>query len=371
MMKRQWAAWLWGILGLAWGLSGCAKQSASPTPGAASDATRVYQTVEFRLTQAHLTLAATSPTSSATSSTTLPTTTATGRPLPLSTASPTNQPVNTQARLCDHAAPGNPIDVTIPDDTEMVPGQSFTKIWRLQNIGACTWTTSYAVRFFYGAQMSAPEEIPLRQAVAPGESVEIAIDMVAPLTPGVYQGNWKLRNAAGQLFGIGPNGNAHFWVRINVIRLFTSTPTPTVTFTTTPSPTPTLPPTLTPTPTGAVQVSGRILLLSAMTLNLDTGEVNPETGKDLLFQTDADNLHHLVPQETAALGIFGATEPGLADCRQGAMSKAGLALESLPVNTYLCYRTDQGLYGWLRYLNLSTTDHSALIEFLTWAILAP
>jgi hypothetical protein len=42
----------------------------------------------------------------------------------------------------------------------------------------------------------------------PGQTVEITVDMVAPLKPGTYQGNWKLRNASNVLFGIGPNGSA-------------------------------------------------------------------------------------------------------------------------------------------------------------------
>ena len=34
-------------------------------------------------------------------------------------------------------------DVTVPDGTRYDPGATFTKTWRLRNIGTCTWTTSW------------------------------------------------------------------------------------------------------------------------------------------------------------------------------------------------------------------------------------
>src|SRR5690349_12154805 len=50
-------------------------------------------------------------------------------------ATKTTKPVST----CDSAAYVK--DVTIPDGTIFSPGAQFTKTWRLQNIGTCTWTT--------------------------------------------------------------------------------------------------------------------------------------------------------------------------------------------------------------------------------------
>ena len=44
-------------------------------------------------------------------------------------------------------------DVTIPDNTELGPGQSFTKTWRLKNIGTCAWTTGYDLVFLSGDAM--------------------------------------------------------------------------------------------------------------------------------------------------------------------------------------------------------------------------
>jgi hypothetical protein len=96
--------------------------------------------------------------------------------------------------------------------------------------------------------MGAPEIVYLGQEVRPGESVEISVDIAAPQKPGVYQGNWKLQNTEGQLFGIGPNSSAPFWVRIMVLAPPTDTDAP-ATQTPTLTETLTLIPSLTPSPT--------------------------------------------------------------------------------------------------------------------------
>jgi hypothetical protein len=102
-------------------------------------------------------------------------------------------------------------------------------------------------------------------------------------------------------------------------------------------------------------------------LNLDTGEVNSGSGSDLLYQTDVNNLHLLLPQAGALLGVSGSAEPGLNQCQSATKSPAALALESLPAGTYLCYQTDQGLNGWLLYTSLNPSDGSASFVYRTWA----
>ncbi len=129
--------------------------------------------------------------------------------------------------------------MSIPDDTVVQPGQAFTKIWRLVNAGTCTWTKDYSVTYFSGEQMGAPANVNLRGDVPPGQTVDIAVDMVAPKEPGKYQGNWKLKNLSNVLFGIGPSGGSPFWVRIMVGESATASPTastgtPTVTTSATP-----------------------------------------------------------------------------------------------------------------------------------------
>jgi len=109
-------------------------------------------------------------------------------------------------------------DVTIPDGTSFAPGEVFTKIWRLQNHGTCTWTPDYDIVFHSGSQMSGTEmQVP--GYVAPGQSVDVAVTFTAPTAPGHYVGYWILRNAAGRLFGSGAMADETFYVDINVKNL--------------------------------------------------------------------------------------------------------------------------------------------------------
>ena len=124
-------------------------------------------------------------------------------------------------------------DMTIPDGTVVRPGQAFTKTWRLRNDGTCTWTTAYAIVFTGGNAMGGPAAQALPVSVAPGGSVDISINLVAPEAPGTYRGEWQLRNAAGQLFGLGADRNRPFWlqVRVEAAPAPTATNTPAVTIT--------------------------------------------------------------------------------------------------------------------------------------------
>ncbi len=113
-------------------------------------------------------------------------------------------------------------DVTIPDGTNIGPGTTFVKTWRLKNIGSCTWTTSYAAVFTGGDLMGAPSVVYLPYSVTPGATVDISVNMTAPTGLGHYRGNWKLRNASGGLFGVGGSGSYVFWVDIYVNSSYTS-----------------------------------------------------------------------------------------------------------------------------------------------------
>ncbi len=107
-------------------------------------------------------------------------------------------------------------DVTVPDGTLFAPGATFKKTWRLKNVGTCAWTTSYALVFSSGEQMGGPASAPFPISVAPGQTVDLSINLTAPSTGGTYRGYWMLRNAAGQTFGIGSGANKPFWVEIRV-----------------------------------------------------------------------------------------------------------------------------------------------------------
>ena len=107
-------------------------------------------------------------------------------------------------------------DVTCPDQTSMKGGQRFTKVWRLRNIGTCTWTKDYSLIFTAGDKVGGISPKPLGQVVKPGDFVEVGVDLIAPKDPNIYQGNWMLQDERGEIFGTGLGVRDVIWVSIIV-----------------------------------------------------------------------------------------------------------------------------------------------------------
>jgi hypothetical protein len=106
---------------------------------------------------------------------------------------------------------------TVPDCSQMEPGQEFTKTWRLSNSGIATWAEGYGLEALSGSPASedlgSPGFVPLPSSVAPGEEVQISVDLVAPEAGGVYTLYYGLRAADGSSILI-DGGN--LWVTIAV-----------------------------------------------------------------------------------------------------------------------------------------------------------
>ncbi|MEW6085652.1 MAG: NBR1-Ig-like domain-containing protein [Chloroflexota bacterium] len=174
------------------------------------------ETLNALYTSAAETLGAMS-TQAATSSTAGPSATAT-LSFPTSSVTPfstfTNVPPVQPVTKCDAAA--FVTDVTFPDGAVVGRGSNFTKIWRFKNVGTCTWNTSYAIVYVSGEKFGAANSVSLPVQVAPGQTVDLAINLTAPGTDGRYRGNWKLRNSSGILFGVGTNSESNFYVDVNV-----------------------------------------------------------------------------------------------------------------------------------------------------------
>jgi len=210
-MKKSLKTILWTAI-LALVLSACNLGTSAP-PDAAATLNPLYtaaaQTLEAMVTQD----AQATPGIGVATSTPFPTATPT-----LSFAYPTSTSVvylsPVPVKRCDAAAFVR--DVTVTDGTFVTPGKSFTKTWRLQNVGTCSWTSSYALIFVNGDGMSAPNLVNMPGNINPGESVDLSVNLTSPSKKGHYRGYWKLRNASGVLFGIGTQSDTAFWVDINV-----------------------------------------------------------------------------------------------------------------------------------------------------------
>ena len=96
------------------------------------------------------------------------------------------------------------------DDQNMVappvmqPGQAFTKSWRLRNAGTCDWSPDFTLTYRTGttpaAQMGG-SDLKIGKVVAPGETIDLSINLVAPSASGTYQGVWQMTDAAHTPFG--------------------------------------------------------------------------------------------------------------------------------------------------------------------------
>jgi hypothetical protein len=95
----------------------------------------------------------------------------------------------------------------------LVPGQDFSKGWRLQNNGTCAWPADFELAYASGNRIESAmggSSVKLGRSVQPGEQIDINVNLRAPQSYGTFQGFWRLQDALGQAFG------ETIWVGIQV-----------------------------------------------------------------------------------------------------------------------------------------------------------
>jgi len=103
-------------------------------------------------------------------------------------------------------------DVSIPDNTEMAPGQHFVKTWRFRNESNKQWPAG-AHLLFVGKEcdrMGAAPSTPVNAIVNPQQEIEVSVPMIAPLQQGRYTAYFRLADGTGKKFG------QRVWVMIRV-----------------------------------------------------------------------------------------------------------------------------------------------------------
>ncbi len=143
---------------------------------------------------------------------------------------PTAPPVPPTAAPCVNGmrfvADLNLDDNNMQSPPPISPGQPFSKGWRIQNSGTCAWTTAYRLVFVSGNVPGASmggQPTAIQGFVNAGQQYDIFVNLVAPLSPGVYQGIWQMVDDQNRPFG------DRIWVGITVPAAPTATPPPTQT----------------------------------------------------------------------------------------------------------------------------------------------
>jgi hypothetical protein len=182
---------LCGILLAACGPSG----TTEPTPDVAAVRTSAASTVEAKYT---LTAAAFTPTPSIPTDTPEPEATATETEV--SAAVITNDD-GTPVELCDSLGYDiTTVDVNVPDNTIMSPGQDFIKTWLVTNNGACPWGAGYVMTYAgYSDNMSGQFDA-FDEVIQPGQEVEVSVQFKAPDAAGEYLSAWTMQNPQGITF---------------------------------------------------------------------------------------------------------------------------------------------------------------------------
>ncbi|HXV44541.1 MAG TPA: NBR1-Ig-like domain-containing protein, partial [Anaerolineae bacterium] len=113
--------------------------------------------------------------------------------------------------------------ITEPDDVaaRVVGGTTVFRAWRLQNVGTCTWGPGYELAFYGGRPMGSggvafestfPGEPARRNAMTdpnrlivpegkPNQVAIVEVQLMTPVTPGIHQSYWRMRNPHGVFFG--------------------------------------------------------------------------------------------------------------------------------------------------------------------------
>lgn len=168
---------------------------AESTPDVAAVRTSAASTVvsQFTLTAAAFTVTVAPPTEA-------PTLGATATATQPAVAQVTNAEGTTVA-LCDkYSWNVSTVDVNVPDNTTMSPGQEFVKTWKIKNIGSCTWGAGYTMVYSYGDDKMSGQPQAFSAAIEPGQEVDVSVNFKAPDLPGTYTSYWTLQNPKGIAF---------------------------------------------------------------------------------------------------------------------------------------------------------------------------
>jgi hypothetical protein len=172
----------------------------TPTVGVSQIQTFAVATFSSALTMTAIAAPTNTPASTPTALATLPTlaTTTTGG-VPVTGTTP-GAPVGGVAATASCYGLTFVSDVSIPDNTQMSPGKTFTKTWKVKNSGSCAWDAGFKFQNTGGESMGATA-FTLPTSVPAGQTYDVSVPMTAPNKSGTLRSNWRMATASGQYFG--------------------------------------------------------------------------------------------------------------------------------------------------------------------------
>jgi hypothetical protein len=92
-------------------------------------------------------------------------------------------------------------DVTYPDKSTVRPGETFLKLWRVRNDGLSLWPDSCMLVPIGGDLLTSTGLRVGLPVLLPGQEVDVAVSLTAPLTEGLYTVYFRAQTKDEQCFG--------------------------------------------------------------------------------------------------------------------------------------------------------------------------
>jgi hypothetical protein len=105
-----------------------------------------------------------------------------------------NESGETISEMVDIAGDSVTLAVAMLALVAVEPGQPFSQVWRFTNDSASIRFKGASLHLLDGDPMQGPSSIAVPD-IAPGETVAVRAEMVAPAEPGTYQSIWRLQPA--------------------------------------------------------------------------------------------------------------------------------------------------------------------------------
>jgi len=100
---------------------------------------------------------------------------------------------------CNATAGATLVSETIPDLSQLSPGQSYTKTWTLRNTGTTVWGPGESLQFVSGDAGCSHVALAVSGQVAPNQHYTFAVACTVAQQIGTYREDWRLVGSAGAI----------------------------------------------------------------------------------------------------------------------------------------------------------------------------